>query len=132
ATAAREGAFASSTSRPSLAELGLNPLGQRLVACNVVALVVGILFFSSTGLAIDWSTAWLGPVLLAAILIVWLNFYFVPGSLRERFVAEALFVTFLMVLLTNVLVPMQYGALAMGAPYADPWLAAADAAMGVH
>jgi len=132
AAAAREGAFASPASRPNLAQLGLNPLGQRLVACNAVALVVGILFFSSTGLAIDWSTAWLGPVLLAAILIVWLNFYFVPGSLKERFVAEALFVTFLMVLLTNVLVPMQYGALAMGAPYADPWLAAADAAMGVH
>jgi hypothetical protein len=132
AAAARERAFASQTTRPSLARLGLNPLGQRLVACNVAALVVGILFFSGRGLAIDWSTAWLGPVLLTAILIVWLNFYFVPGAPGERFVAEVLFVTFLMVLLTNVLVPMQYGALAMGAPYADPWLAAADAAMGIH
>ena len=88
--------------------------------------------FSGRGLTIDWSTVWLSAVLLTAIFIVWLNYYFVPGSPKEWFIAEFLFVTFLMVLLTNVLVPMQYGALAMGAPFADPWLAAADAAMGVH
>ncbi len=36
-----------------------------------------------------------------------------------------------MVLLTNVLVPLQYGALALGAHWADPWLARADARLGV-
>ena len=124
--------FAGSQSRPGLSLLGLNPLGKFLVACNVAALVVGMVFFSLRGLTIDWSTVWLPALLLAAIFIGWLNFHFVPGGPRERFVAELLFVTFLMVLLTNVLVPMQYGAVAMGAPYADSWLAASDAWMGVH
>jgi PAP2 superfamily len=136
AATAREPLLAShaslSKSRPSLARLGLNPLGLRLVACNVGALVVGVRFFSAHGLTIVWSTVWLSAFLLAAILIVWLNFYFVPGAPKEWFTAEFLFVTFLMVLLTNVLVPLQYGALAMGSRYADPWLASADATMGVH
>ena len=121
-----------SRSRPSLARLGLNPLGQRLVACNIVALLAGVLIFSGRGLTIEWSTVWLGAALLGGLIIVWLNFYFVPGEPKEWFIAEAVFVIFLMVLLTNVLVPLQYGALAMGMPYADPWLASADARMGVH
>jgi hypothetical protein len=124
--------LAGSHSRPGLALLGLHPLGKCLVACNGVALLVGVIFFCLRGLTIDWSTVWLSGLLLAALFIGWLNFYFVPGGPKEWFVAELLFVTFLMVLLTNVLVPMQYGAVAMGAPYADPWLAAADALMGVH
>jgi membrane-associated phospholipid phosphatase len=120
--------------RPGLARLGLNPLGWRLVSCNAIALAAGIVCFSSSrrGLTIDWSTAWLAVLLLAALLIVWLNFYFVPGPPQEWFVAELLLLTFLMLLLTNVLVPMQYGALAIGTPYADSWLAAADASIGVH
>jgi membrane-associated phospholipid phosphatase len=119
-------------SRPSLARLGLNPLGWALAACNLIALAVGTFFFSGRGLTIDWSTTWLAGLLLAALLVGWLNFYFVPGSPKEWFVAELLLLTFLMLLLTNVLVPMQYGALAMGRLYADPWLAAADARLGVH
>jgi hypothetical protein len=129
--AARSG-LAGNQTRPSLSLIGLNPLGKFLVACNVVALIVGVFFFLLRGLTIDWSTVWLAGLLLAAIFVGWLNFYFVPGGPREMFVAELLFVTFLMVLLTNVLVPMQYGAVALGAPYADPWLAASDAWMGVH
>jgi hypothetical protein len=119
-------------SRANLGRLGLNPLGQGLLACNVVVLLVGVLFFSARGLTIEWSTVWVGAVLLGAIVVVWLNFYFVPGGPKEWFIAEVMFVTFLMLLLTNVLVPMQYGALAAGSRYADPWLAAADARIGVY
>jgi hypothetical protein len=117
--------------RPRLARLGLNPLGRLLIGLNVCALIAGVALFSAGRLTIEWSTVWLGAVLLGAIVVVWLNLYFVPGKPAEWFVAEALFVTFAMVLLTNVLVPMQYGALAMAAPYADPWLAKADAWLGV-
>jgi membrane-associated phospholipid phosphatase len=117
--------------RPRLAHLGLNPLGRLLLGLNVVALIAGIALFSAASLTIEWSTVWLGAVLLGAIVVVWLNLYFVPGKRAEWFVAEVLFVTFAMVLLTNVLVPMQYGALALAAPYADPWLARADAWLGV-
>jgi hypothetical protein len=117
--------------RPELAHLGLNPLGRLLIGLNVCALIVGVALFSAAHLTIEWSTVWLGAVLLGAIVVVWLNLYLVPGRPAEWFVAEVLFVTFAMILLTNVLVPMQYGALALGAPYADPWLAKADAWLGV-
>jgi membrane-associated phospholipid phosphatase len=125
---------AGSQSPPGLAGLGLNPLGRALAGCNVIALAVGVLFFffSGRGVTIDWSTTWIAALLLAALFVGWLNFYFVPGPPKEWLVAELVLVTFLMLLLTNVLVPMQYGALAMGRPYADPWLAAADARLGVH
>jgi membrane-associated phospholipid phosphatase len=126
-------ASASSISRPrpALARLGLNSLGQRLLALNAVVLVVGVLIFSGRGLTVEWSTVWPGALLLSAILVAWLNFYFVPGARKEWFVAEVLFVALLMVLLTNVVAPLQYGAVAIRSPYADPWLAAADARMGV-
>jgi hypothetical protein len=91
-----------------------------------------VLLFSIGGLTLEWSTTWLGAVLLAALLIVWLTFYFVPGAHDELFTAEALFIVLLIVFLTNVASPMQYGAIALGAPYADPWLARSDAAIGVH
>jgi hypothetical protein len=116
--------------RPRLARLGLNPLGRLLIGLNFCALIAGAALFSAGRLTIEWSTVWLGAALLGAIVVVWLNLYFVPGKPSESFVAEVLFVTFAMVLLTNVLVPMQYGALALAAPYADPWLARADAWLG--
>ncbi len=102
--------------RPALADIGLNPLGRWLVALNVAVLGADVLLFSIRGLTLEWSTTWLGAVLLAALLIVWLNFYFVPGARDELFVAEALFVVLLMLFLTNVASPMQYGAVALGAP----------------
>lgn len=113
------------------AHLGLNPLGRLLLGLNVIALIAGIALFSTAHLTIEWSTVWLKAALLGAIVVVWLNLYFVPGTRTERFIAEVLFVTFAMVLLTNVLVPMQYGALALAAPYADHWLARGDAWLGV-
>jgi hypothetical protein len=117
--------------RPELTRLGLNPLGQLLIGLNVAALAAGVAFFSAGRLSIEWSTVWPGTAMLSALVVVWLNFYFLPGATWEWFVAEVLFLTFAMVLLTNVLVPLQYGALALGAPWADPWLARADAALGV-
>jgi len=110
--------------RPALADIGLNPLGRWLAAANGAVLAADVLLFSIRGLTLDWSTTWLGAVLLAALLVVWLNFYFVPGARGELFAAEALFIVLLIVFLTNVASPMQYGAIALGAPYADPWLAA--------
>jgi len=118
--------------RPALADIGLNLLGRWLAAANGAVLAADVLLFSIRGLTLDWSTTWLGAVLLAALLVVWLNFYFVPGARGELFAAEALFIVLLIVFLTNVASPMQYGAIALGAPYADPWLAASDAALGVH
>jgi membrane-associated phospholipid phosphatase len=118
--------------RAVLAEVGLNPLGRRLAACSAAVLAADILLFSIRGLTLDWASAWFGAVLLAALLAAWLNFYFLPGASDERFAGETVFIVLLIVFLTNVASPMQYGAVAIGAPYADPWLAAADAALGIH
>src|SRR5260370_27740846 len=90
------------------------------------------MIYTVSSLTAAWSTSWLGALLLSSVLFAWLNFYFVPGARKEWFVAEVLFIALLMVLLTNVVAPLQYGAVAIGSPYADPWLAAADARIGVH
>ena len=95
--AGRSASFVTPRSRPALADIGLNPLGRWLVAGNAAVLAADILLFTSRGLTLEWSTTWLGAVLLAALLVVWLNFYFVPGARDELFVAEALFVVILMV-----------------------------------
>jgi hypothetical protein len=122
----------SAITRPRFADIGLNPLGRRLVLFNAVVLAADILLFSARGLTLEWSTARLGPLMLGSLLVVWLNYYFLPGGSEERFVAEVPFVVFLLILLTNLASPMQYGAVAVGAPYADSWLAAADTRMGVN
>ena len=93
--------------------------------------MIDIVLFRASGLSVQWSTVNAGELGLVALLVVWLNFYFVPGHPRESFAAEVVFVVGLMVLVTVLGSPMQYGAVAIGAPYADPWLAAADAAIGV-
>jgi hypothetical protein len=118
--------------RARLADLGLNPLGRRLAALNAIVFAVDVWLFSLSGLTFDWSSTGVGALLLGTMLIVWLTFYFLPGPPADKLVAEAVFVTFLLVLSTNVASPMQYGAIALGSPYVDSWLAAADARLGVH
>ena len=123
-----------STRRPraTAAELGINRLGLLLIGLNALVLTADIALFRSTGLSIRWSTALVGAAPLTLLFVVWLNFYFAPGRSGERFAAEVVFVVGLLVLLSNLVTPMQYGAIALGSPFADPWLAAADAALGVH
>ncbi|HWW89050.1 MAG TPA: phosphatase PAP2 family protein [Vicinamibacterales bacterium] len=118
--------------RPTLAQLGLNSLGRRLLALDAAVLVIDVLLFSRAGLTLEWSTVWFGELILSTLIVAWLNFYFLPGEPREWFVAEVIWVTFLLVLVTNVASPLQYGTVAVKSPYIDPWLSAADARMGVE
>jgi len=118
--------------RPRLAELGVNRLGCFLVALNAAVLVTDVALFAAFGLSVKWSTLAFGGIPLAALFMVWLNFYLAPGRRSESTVAEFVFLIGLMVLFTNVGSIMQYGAVAAGFPYADWWLAAADASLGVH
>ena len=118
--------------RPRFSDLGLNRLGISLALLNLAVLVTDIAMFRALGLSIRWSTVPLGAVPLTALFCVWLNFYFAPGGRNERVIAEFVFLVGIMVLFTNVGSLMQYGAIAIGFPYADWWLAAADAALGVH
>jgi hypothetical protein len=120
------------TLRQRAALMGVNRLGRAFMGAQVIALFTSILMFAASGLSLDWGTAVVGLLQTGILLVVWLNFLFVPGRTHERFVAEVVFVTLLLVLLTNVMSPMQYGAIALGFPYVDSWLAAGDAAIGVH
>jgi hypothetical protein len=56
-----------------------------------------------------------------------------PGRKAATWIfAEAFLILALLMAVTFIVVPGQYAAAALGRPLADPWLAAADAALGVH
>ncbi len=118
--------------RPRACDLGLNTLGQFFIGLQIAAVVANVLLYSATGLSIEWRTAGINALQTSVLLAVWLNFLVTPGKPNEWFVAEVVFLAFAMVLLTNLMSPLQYGVIAMGFPYVDWWLAAADAALGVH
>jgi membrane-associated phospholipid phosphatase len=71
---------------------------------------------------------------VSSIAVLWVYFWAVPsrrGSLDCR-VGETLFLVGLMATYAVVGLIAQYPALAVGFPYADPWLARADAALGIN
>jgi hypothetical protein len=117
---------------PSAAELGLNRLSLRLIALQVVVLAVSVPLYPLLGLSISWPTVPPFAICLTAIGAAWLYHAWMPGRPNEWIVAEAISVTFLLVSLTVVVAPAQYAAIALKRPLIDPWLAAADAVMGVH
>ena len=57
---------------------------------------------------------------------------FVPGIATECLIAEVVFVLVLSIVFVNIVVLAQYRAVALKFPYADPWLAAAAARLGIH
>jgi PAP2 superfamily len=116
--------------RPKLSDIGLHRLGVGLLALNAAVLLTDAALFAVTGLSLKWSM--IGAMGLVITFGVWLNFYLVPGRANEWWVAEVVFVIGLLILLTNVGSPLQYAAVALGFPYTDPWLAAADSAIGIH
>jgi hypothetical protein len=123
---------ATSRAAPTSAQLGLNPLAWRLIAVQLVLLVATAVLFKLLGLAIVWSSLSLYATALGVFSAAWLYHFFVPGRPNEWPVAEALLVACLLLLLTYIVAPAQYAAVALKRPLIDPWLAAADAALGVH
>jgi hypothetical protein len=119
--------------RVTWADIGLNPLAWRLLAIHATFLAISIGLFLRLGLSISWSpTATAGYICLALMLGLWLHFYFVPGTSRDRRAAEVVFVALLLVVFTGIASPAQYAAVALGFPYADRSLASADAWLGIH
>jgi len=112
--------------------VGVHRLAFALLAtlAGVIALVAGMFWW--TGLTLDFhtfgSSVW--PSILLAV--VWAGFALIPGSEREWFVPDTLAAFVIVALLTYVIAPGQYAAAALGMPLIDPWLAAADAWLGVH
>lgn len=117
---------------PRAAQLGLNRLTWRLIWLQAVFLAFSAPLYPLVGLSISWPTVPPFAIGLAAVGAAWAYHAWTPGRASEWIVAEALSVTFLLVSLTSMAAPAQYAAIALKRPLVDPWLAAADAAIGVH
>jgi hypothetical protein len=113
-------------------QVGLNRLAWCFIVANVVFLVIDAVSFWWLGLSVGWSGSQTLRVLaLLAMCALWAYFCFVPGSSGDCLFAEITFVTFLILLFTNIGAPAQYAAVAAGAPFRDSWLAAADRGLGI-
>lgn len=110
----------------------LNPATRRILAIQLSVLAVSAALYPVTGLSIAWHTA-LPPVSLLLLLLgVWGWYATRPADRNRGFAADTLLATFLLVLFTNVGGPAQYAGVALGLPLIDPWLASADASLGIH
>jgi hypothetical protein len=117
--------------RLRLSQLGFNRLGLVLLMLDGAVFLGDVALFRSR-LSIDWSTVGAPAGGMLVLLAVWLKFYLVPRRPKEWMAAELVFLVVLMVLLSNLAAVMQYGAVALGTPYVDHWLAAADEALGIY
>src|SRR5262249_53428533 len=119
-------------SRVDPARLGLNSLAKALIAAQLVCILLTVPLYSRLGLSLDWGTGL--PLFAgdAAILLLWIYLFWTPGKERDWIVIETVFAFLLVVVLSHILAPAQYLAAAFRAPLIDPFLARADAALGVH
>jgi membrane-associated phospholipid phosphatase len=88
--------------------------------------------YAAHGLSVDWpSTA---PQMLAQAVLagLWLYFRRYTAHRTKYLIPDVVLVTALLVLLTNIVSPAQYVAIALNRPLIDPALARADALLGVH
>ena len=128
--------------RPNAAIIWLRALARELpVGFRVLMLaasVEGVLtlstipFYRSAGLTVAWATVVPHVLLLTAMAALFGYFVCVPGSASERGLSDAVLVTFLLLLLTNIASPAQYLAVTLRRPLIDAQLAAADASLGVR
>src|SRR5687768_3046979 len=100
------------------------------IATQLAVLVVSFILFPALGLSVAWRTAVPNALFLSLLLGV-CAFYARSNRRRKAAAIDTLLATFLIVLFTNVVGAAQYAAVAIGLPLADPWLAAADAALGL-
>jgi hypothetical protein len=110
----------------------LNGLTWRLLAVQALFLAATAPLYPLLGLSIAWPTVTPFAVGLAVVGAAWAYHAWMPGRPGEWIIAEALSVTFLLVSLTSMVAPAQYAAIALKRPLVDPWLAAADALLGVQ
>jgi hypothetical protein len=115
------------------ARLGLHGLTWSLLALHAMVAVVVACAFARLGLSVTWAPAATGRFLFNGFLLaLWLYFYFQPGTPTDWLVAETLLVAVISTLFANTMILGQYAAAALHRPYADSWLALADARIGVH
>jgi hypothetical protein len=112
------------------------PSRQRVSGACLAALAAlaatTIPFYGHFGLEVEWLSA--GGAVAGLAVLIGLTLYFVryPGRPEERALGDMAFVMSLVVALVILLTPAQYLAVAVHRPLVDPWLARADAMLGIH
>ena len=109
----------------------VNPVARKALALQAVLIAATAPLYPLVGIGIDWSSGLPNACWLGLLLVVWGRYVLAPASGWNRAVADALLALLLLVTLTTIAGPAQYPAVALGFPEADPWLSAADAALGV-
>jgi hypothetical protein len=117
--------------RPAVEDLGLNRLTLRVLVTQSVLAVVCFALMPRVRLTIAWSTVLpflIGDIALASI---WVYFWRVPGRPKEWIIPETLAALLLLLMVTHILSPAQYVAVALKRPLVDHALASADAMLGI-
>jgi hypothetical protein len=114
------------------AEYGWHRLSCACLASQVVLFCASIVLYRATAIEVQWSSDDALLVLIGALASLWMSLWFLPGdSTVRRRVAQGAAATVLLLSLVQIVAPMQYGALALGRPFIDPWLDHADHWLGV-
>lgn len=109
----------------------LHPVARRIAGLQLAVVAASAPLYPLTGLTFAWDTALRNLLLLGLLFAVWTWYAGRPATENREFAADALLATFLLVLFTNIVGPAQYAGVALALPLADPWLASADAALGI-
>ena len=114
--------------RPRLSRLAKILLGLQVVWGGATALLYALLGLTFGGLS-ELCLATLPA--LAVVAALFLLYRYLRAGREAWVVSEVMLALLVMLVFTNVGAPSQYVAVALARPLIDPWLAAADAAIGV-
>lgn len=104
--------------------------GAVLVILSTVA-AASVPWYASFGLSIAWPTVVPYAITTAGVFAIAWRISIGPRTHADRAIADTVLVAGLILLVTNVGAPAQYLAAALRRPLIDPWLAAADAFVGI-
>jgi hypothetical protein len=118
----------------ALPYLGFHRLSAFFAVLQAALLCITTAALLYTGLSLEWRDL-VSPRSAAVVSMwgVWLLHVVIPGRRpREWVIAETFLVVALLTTFSNIGSPLQYGLIAFRAPLADPWLASADALLGIN
>ena len=102
------------------------------MALQLALLGVTAPLYRPLGISIRWSSAMTSALVLSLLFGTWLTYVLAPSRRRKIMFAEPLLAMLLLAMLTNIVGPAQYVAVALRMPTVDAWLAAGDAALGIN
>jgi len=103
----------------------------RLLTVQVILAALLAPWYAVYGLSVNWTSAWLLPLAQVALAGAWLYYRRYAGHPTKFIFADVIMATSLILLLTNVVSPAQYLAVALHRPLIDDWLVRADALLGI-